>query len=323
MVHETDETAGRALWIVALAAAAAGCSGDNGPVKEPEKSELINEVHADPDATAGRRRAERGHRRSGWVGSVALAVAVRNAGAHRRTAPTARRITLTNSTTSPAVDVTPLINSRKLQHRFFYTVLPENGVQATDLTIDGNSADYGEAFAIHVPTAIESRSWTLEVLLSHYEGDTKGDGLAAGVTDRRGRDLRAHDLTLTAARPPAPWYCRARSRANSACRPATLSRFTMFCWLGNISNSRSLRTPSFFGGLRDRILHDEPDHRLALLVGLDTRGLDGALEPDTVGLDPHPLREVAGEERVGVRCWCRGRASAACRTWSGRPAGRP
>ena len=93
-------------------------------------------------------------------------------------------ITLTNSTTSPAVNVTPLINSRKLQHRFFYTVLPENGVQATDLTIDGNSADYGEAFAIHVPTAIESRSWTLEVLLSHYEGDTKGEGrLPGSLTD--------------------------------------------------------------------------------------------------------------------------------------------
>ena len=86
-------------------------------------------------------------------------------------------ITLTNSTASPPVDVTPLIDSRKLQHRFFYTVEPDNGVLATDLTIDSNSAEYGEAFAIHVPAGTESRGWTLHVLLSHYEGDTKGNGL--------------------------------------------------------------------------------------------------------------------------------------------------
>ena len=90
-------------------------------------------------------------------------------------------ITLTNSTVTPAVDVTPLINSLKLQHRFFYTVDPEGGVLATDLTIDGNSAEYGEAFAIHVPAGVESRSWTLGVLLSHYEGDSKGSGLVPGT----------------------------------------------------------------------------------------------------------------------------------------------
>jgi hypothetical protein len=93
-------------------------------------------------------------------------------------------ITLTNSTVAPPVDVTPLINAKKLQHRFFYTVDPEGGVLATDLTIDGNSAEYGEAFAIHVPAGTESRSWTLHVLLSHYEGDAKGNGLVpAPLTD--------------------------------------------------------------------------------------------------------------------------------------------
>ena len=90
-------------------------------------------------------------------------------------------ITLSNTTVTPAVDVTPLINSRKLQHRFFDTVDPEGGVIATDLTIDGNSADYGEAFAIHVPAGVESRTWILGVLLSHYEGDTKGSGLVPGT----------------------------------------------------------------------------------------------------------------------------------------------
>ncbi len=90
-------------------------------------------------------------------------------------------ITLTNSTVTPPVDVTALINSRKLQHRFFYTVDPEGGVLATDLTIDGNSAEYGEAFAIHVPAGVESRAWTLGVLLSHYEGDSKGSGLVPGA----------------------------------------------------------------------------------------------------------------------------------------------
>lgn len=90
-------------------------------------------------------------------------------------------ITLTNSTVTPAVDVTPLINLRKLQHRFFYTVDPGGGVLATDLTIDGNSAEYGEAFAIHVPAGVESRTWTLGVLLSHYEGDSKGSGLVPGA----------------------------------------------------------------------------------------------------------------------------------------------
>ncbi len=84
--------------------------------------------------------------------------------------PTPRPITLTNSSVTPPVDVTPLINARKLQHRFFYTMLPEGGVLATDLTIDGNSAWYGEAFAIHVPAAVEAREWTLRMQLSHYEG---------------------------------------------------------------------------------------------------------------------------------------------------------
>jgi hypothetical protein len=90
-------------------------------------------------------------------------------------------ITLTNSTVTPPVDVTPLINSLKLQHRFFYAVDPEGGVIATDLTIDSNSAEYGEAFAIHVPAGVESRTWTLGVLLSHYEGDSKGNGLLPGT----------------------------------------------------------------------------------------------------------------------------------------------
>lgn len=90
-------------------------------------------------------------------------------------------ITVSNATVSPAIDVTPLIDSRKLQHRFFYTVAPEGGVIATDLTIDSNSAEYGEAFAIHVPAGVESRSWTLGVLLSHYEGDSKGNGLVPGT----------------------------------------------------------------------------------------------------------------------------------------------
>ena len=90
-------------------------------------------------------------------------------------------ITLANSTVTPPVDVTPLINTRKLQHRFFYIVTPEGGVIATDLTIDSNSAEYGEAFAIHVPAGTESRTWVLDVLLSHYEGDTKGNGLEPGA----------------------------------------------------------------------------------------------------------------------------------------------
>ncbi len=90
-------------------------------------------------------------------------------------------ITLTNSTVAPAVDVTPLIDSRKLQHRFFYTVEPEGGVIATDLTIDGNAVEYGEAFAIHVPAGVASRRWTLGVVLSHYEGDSKGDGTVPGA----------------------------------------------------------------------------------------------------------------------------------------------
>ena len=93
-------------------------------------------------------------------------------------------VTLTNSSVTPPVDVTPLINARKLQHRFFYTMLPEGGVLATDLSIDGNSAWYGEAFAIHVPAAVEAREWTLRMQLSHYEADAKGDGMTpAPLTD--------------------------------------------------------------------------------------------------------------------------------------------
>lgn len=92
--------------------------------------------------------------------------------------------TVINSTVAPAVDVTPLINSRKLRHRFFYTVDPDGGVLATDLTTDINAVEYGEAFAIHVPPGTESRTWTLRIQLSHYEGDAKGDGVTpAPITD--------------------------------------------------------------------------------------------------------------------------------------------
>ena len=115
------KVAGRALGVVALAAAATACSSDNEPVKEPETSEVINEVTltlmrrqdsvvqsaviVDPDGPGP----------LPWqVQSGTLALAPNST--------YSATITLTNSTTSPAVDVTPLINSRKLQHRFFYTV---------------------------------------------------------------------------------------------------------------------------------------------------------------------------------------------------------
>jgi len=166
------------VMVIALAFTAA-CSGDSAG-NEPDSPEFINEVtltlmrrqdstfqHAvivDPD----------GRGPIPWQvqqGSLRL---VPNA-SYTAT------ITLTNSTVTPAVDVTPLINMRKLQHRFFYTVDPEGGVLATDLTIDGNSAEYGEAFAIHVPGWVESRTWRLGVLLSHYEGDSKGSGLVPGA----------------------------------------------------------------------------------------------------------------------------------------------
>ena len=160
-----------------------GCGGDGTSGSDEESSEIINEVtltlmrrqdstlqHAvitDPDGAGP----------LPWQAQIGALRVVPNA-SYTAT------ITLTNSTTRPPVDVTPLINSRKLQHRFFYTMLPENGVIATDLTIDSNSADYGEAFAVHVPTAVESRPWTLQVLLSHYVGDTKGNGLIpAPLTD--------------------------------------------------------------------------------------------------------------------------------------------
>lgn len=160
-----------------------GCGGDGTSGSDEETTEFINQVtltlmrrqdstmqHAvitDPDGAGP----------LPWQAQVGALAVVPNA-SYTAT------ITLTNSSVRPPVDVTPLINFRKLQHRFFYTMLPENGVIATDLTIDSNSADYGEAFAIHVPTGVESRRWTLEVLLSHYVGDAKGNGLVpAPLTD--------------------------------------------------------------------------------------------------------------------------------------------
>ena len=170
------------VLVFALVTVASACGDDDGGGAQ-EQPEFINEVtltlmrrqdstfqHAvvvDPD----------GHGPLPWQAQQGTLHLVPNAS---YTATT----TVTNSTVTPPVDVTPLINSLKLQHRFFYTVDPEGGVIATDLTIDGNSADYGEAFAIHVPAGVESRTWTLGVLLSHYEGDSKGNGLVPGpLTD--------------------------------------------------------------------------------------------------------------------------------------------
>lgn len=168
-----------AALLGALAVALTAC-GDDDPGGAREETEFINEVtltlmrrqdstfqHAvvvDPD----------GHGPLPWQAQEGTLRLVPNA-SYTAT------ITLTNATVSPPVDVTPLINSLKLQHRFFYTVDPVGGVIATDLTIDSNSAEYGEAFAIHVPAGVEARSWTLGVLLSHYEGDSKGNGLVPGT----------------------------------------------------------------------------------------------------------------------------------------------
>ena len=167
-----------ATLLCALAVVATACGDD--PVVPQEQSEFINQVtltlmrrqdstfqHAvvvDPD----------GRGPLPWQLQQGTLHLVPNA-SYTAT------ITVSNSTVSPAVDVTPLINSRKLQHRFFYTVDPDGGVIATDLTIDSNSAEYGEAFAIHVPGGVEARTWTLGVRLSHYEGDSKGNGLEPGT----------------------------------------------------------------------------------------------------------------------------------------------
>ena len=173
----------KALLVALLVAAVTSCSDEEAAPNEPAKTELISEVRltlmrrqdstfqsaviTDPDGPGP----------LPWQAQVGTIMVLPNA-SYTAT------MTLINATVSPTVDITPLINARKLQHRFFYTVAPDGGVLATDLTIDSNSAEYGEAFAIHVPTGVESREWTLRVLLSHYEGDAKGNGLTpAPLTD--------------------------------------------------------------------------------------------------------------------------------------------
>lgn len=174
---------GYSLFIVALAAGASACSDAESAATNEEKSEFINEV----TLTLMRRQDSTFQRAVITDPDGHGPLPARTQAGNLMLVPNGTytaMITLTNSTVTPPVDVTPLISARKLQHRFFYTVLPEGGVLATDLTIDSNSAWYGEAFAIHVPALVEAREWTLRVELSHYEGDTKGDGLTPGpLTD--------------------------------------------------------------------------------------------------------------------------------------------
>ena len=180
-----SDTTGSLLFAVTLAtlAAATGCSGDDTAGGDQAGTEFINEV------TLTLMRRQDSTFQSAVItdpdGPGPLPPGVQSG--TLRLVPNSSytaTITLTNTMATPPIDVTPLINARKPQHRFFYTVLPEGGVLATDLTIDSNGAWYGEAFAVHVPAAVESREWTLKMSLSHYEGDTKGDGLTpSALTD--------------------------------------------------------------------------------------------------------------------------------------------
>ena len=90
-------------------------------------------------------------------------------------------ITLTNSTVAPRSMSRHSSTRGSCSTASSTRWTPREACIATDLTIDGNSAEYGEAFAIHVPAGVESRTWRLGVLLSHYEGDSKGSGLVPGA----------------------------------------------------------------------------------------------------------------------------------------------
>jgi hypothetical protein len=86
-------------------------------------------------------------------------------------------ITLTNSTVTPPIDITEEVILESDEHRFFYTVTPSgSGVTVTNLDLDNNGVVFGQTFQVVVDAGAASGPVGINVLLSHFDDEPKGDG---------------------------------------------------------------------------------------------------------------------------------------------------
>lgn len=85
-------------------------------------------------------------------------------------------ITLTNSTVSPPIDITQEVIAESDEHRFFYTIIPATaGVTVTNLDLDSNGVVFGQTFQLVVASDF-SGAVAINVILSHFDDQPKGDG---------------------------------------------------------------------------------------------------------------------------------------------------
>jgi hypothetical protein len=88
-------------------------------------------------------------------------------------------VTFTDATTTPPEDITAEVEEEGEAHRVFYTVDAANAatVTVTDLDTDGGGAPLGLSYTVNADEAAVSGSQgTINVVLSHYDEEPKGDG---------------------------------------------------------------------------------------------------------------------------------------------------
>lgn len=88
-------------------------------------------------------------------------------------------VTFTDATKTPPEDITAEVEEEAEAHRVFYTVGGDNAatVTVTDLDLDDNDAPLGLTFTVNAAAgAVSGSEGTIEVRLSHYDDEPKGDG---------------------------------------------------------------------------------------------------------------------------------------------------
>jgi hypothetical protein len=88
-------------------------------------------------------------------------------------------VTFTDATKTPPEDITAEVEEEAEAHRVFYTVDAAHAatVTVTDLDLDANNAPLGLTFTVNAAAgAVSGSEGTIEVRLSHYDEEPKGDG---------------------------------------------------------------------------------------------------------------------------------------------------
>lgn len=86
-------------------------------------------------------------------------------------------VTLRNTTVNPPIDITVEVIAENVDHRFFYTVTPQPGVEVMNLDLDDNNVVFGQTFDVVAAAAAAAGNYTIKVILSHFDDLPKGDGL--------------------------------------------------------------------------------------------------------------------------------------------------